>query len=158
MPYFSGSVDVSFDPKSLHLLAYKGAQTEIAFRYFHEPLKRSIQLAIAPALEQQFDVGGPGWEPLALNTVTRKNGNSKILVRTGKLKKAVGALARWEIGTNEAFFSGLPSFVSYGYYHEYGTRWMPSRPFLNVDEMVQFKVDEIFDIYVGERLMRIWGN
>ena len=98
-------------------------------RSFREPLKEAIQKVIIPSIRLNFDSGGrPAWVPLSAATLEiRKRfgiGGSKILVRTGALRRTLGTFQIWSVDTNQAILENLPASVSYGVIHQagYGTR------------------------------------
>jgi phage gpG-like protein len=87
---------------------------------------------------QQFDSGGPRgarWEPLTEQTVRRKAGAGKLMVRSGALRDSLtdenadGAIVRMmpdalELGTS------LP----YADYHQRGTEHLPARKLVDIGE------------------------
>jgi phage gpG-like protein len=134
-------------------------------RSYKEPLKRSVQQVIAPAIAQNFaseSGGGDSWEPLAESTIATRAylgfSEGPILQRTGRLAKAAQQLNIWHIDREQAFVDNLPSRVKdYGYVQQFGGvagrgSFIPARPFLVVDEDAVDDIVDVFQNWIGERL------
>jgi phage gpG-like protein len=88
-------------------------------RSFREPLKRAIQKVMIPSFQQNFDAEGrpERWADLSDVTLAirdREGYGSKILNRTGALRKVAGQLNIWTIGQETAVIRDLPDKVWYG--------------------------------------------
>lgn len=137
--------------------AFAGVALDI--RSFREPLKRSIQGVVGPAIQHQFDVGGdPPWAPLKDVTVAKKESlgyrrPNAPLIATGKLRRVAGQLNVWNITRDSAEAVNLKG-AEYGEWHMSGTRFMPSRPFLSISEDAQDEIQQVFSVWVAERFAR----
>jgi phage gpG-like protein len=88
---------------------------------FRTPLKRSLRQVIIPSIQMNFDKGGrPRWAPLADDTVKRKGGNARPLMRSGALRAGMGDISVWDIGRERAVLSDLPESIWYGKVHQNG--------------------------------------
>lgn len=148
-------VDVGFYP-TLEVFGASIFEFGLDIRSFKEPLKRSIQQVVAPSFQKNFEVGGrPTWEPLAESTIeykTSKGFELSPLIRTRNLQKIAGQLNIWTITQFEAFVSQLPGAL-YGRFHQWGTMFMPARPFMNIQEEDQENIDAVFEKWIQERLI-----
>jgi phage gpG-like protein len=128
-------------------------------RSYNEPLKRSVQQVMAPSFQKNFDVGGrPPWEPLSDVTLEQKQrygyGGEGILVRTGLLKKVVGQLNIWTIDRETAQLDEWGAArADYGVDLHEGTATIPARPFLVMQAEDIDGITQVFDTWIGERLI-----
>lgn len=94
-------------------------------------------IVVLKAATQRIDAGGPGWPENKTHT--------PLLHRTGRLLRSLTANgsgdnvmsvsgAEIEVGTN----------VEYARYLQEGTRHLPSRPYLFIDEQVASSVRDVF--------------
>lgn len=112
---------VTFGP-TLGIAAGRVAKLGLDIRSFREPLLRSIREVMVPSIRRNFDEGGrPAWEPLADDTVERRDGESEpILVRSGSLRRVASQINIWDITTTSAVIRDLPQAVWYGKVHQAG--------------------------------------
>jgi phage gpG-like protein len=79
---------------------------------------------MVPSIRRNFDEGGrPPWEPLSEFTLTRRakeGSGTKILNRTGTLRKVASQVNIWTITTTTARIDNLPSSAWYGKVHQAG--------------------------------------
>lgn len=134
-------------------------------RSYKEPLKRSVQKVIAPAIARNFDSEGSsdgGWAPLAEATIDQRMyygfDAGPTLDRTGTLKKAAQQLNIWHIDREEAYVDNLPDRVAaYGYIQQFGGTAgrgaiIPARPFIAISDDEVDQIVEVFQDWIGERL------
>lgn len=121
-----------FEP-SVAVTAKNFDKLEIDIRSFREPLKRSIQLVIAPSIGKNFMAGGrpTPWEALSESTIpVKENAGSKYpsnepLLRSGLLMKTMQQLNIWTITTVDAQIMTLPDKIWYGNLHQAGVGSAP---------------------------------
>jgi hypothetical protein len=111
-----------------------------------------------PAIEEQFERGGvPSWAALSSETVrTRQSqdtwpgegGNQPVLRRTGKLKRAALAKARWRITNQGAAYGFFPRTVYYARFAHDGRDGQPARPFVRADRRDAAKAAGILSLWV----------
>lgn len=128
-------------------------------RSYREPLRRSVKQVLSPSIRTNFEVGGrPTWEPLAQATQERKvmeNARSFMpLIRTGSLQRVAGQLNLWTITREAASIEQLPQRVWYGAVHQSGDEGsnIPARPWAVIQEEDMNEVEEIFFLWIEERL------
>lgn len=134
-------------------------------RSYKEPLKRSVQKVISPAIRDNFDSEGGavgGWTPLTDATVMQREyygfSAGPILDRTGTLKKAAQQLNIWHIDTEQATLDNMPSRVAaYAFIQQFGGiggrgAFIPARPFLAITEDEVDAIVGVFQDWLGERL------
>lgn len=109
------------------------------------PMKQGSLLMLNSINDNFLDSGRPSsWAPLAKSTLKqklRKGYSSRPLVRTGILKASIAPSVDsqgFKIGTS----------VSYAKYNQFGTRKMPSRPFVifqdqDIEDINKLVVDYI---------------
>jgi phage gpG-like protein len=169
----AGLIDVDIVPLPIILVGQFEALAA-SVRSYHEPLKRSIQQVVIPSIKKNFDVGGrPSWPVLAPATLVFRGElkstssldalsagfGSEILVRSGKLRRAAQALARWTITRDEAYAGGAwPGSVWYGPLQHTGFigghgAETPPRPFMMIQEEDMPKIEEVFVQWFKERLI-----
>ncbi|MBL7961460.1 phage virion morphogenesis protein [bacterium] len=95
---------------------------------------------------QKSIIGGSHkWAPLRKETIARKRkkyGKTSILQASGSLKGGVHArITKSELGI---------SSVKYGNYAQFGTKFMPERPWLTVQEADRRKITKIIKQYLSE--------
>lgn len=159
---FDTSTKIELDPSpALFALQMDILGREI--RSFREPLKRSIQLVLGPSFRQNFDVGGrPSWVPLAQSTIDKKQRIgakfvNEVLMETGKLRRVAGQLNAWKIEGGylaeeaKAYVDDLPG-AEYGAVHQFGNDHVPERAFLIIQDEDQSKIEEVFGLWLDERL------
>lgn len=139
---------------------FAGVALEI--QSFREPMKRSIQGVVGPAIRDQFDAGGdPKWAELRETTIANKENlgyrqPEAPLIATGKLRKVAGQLNVWNISRTSAEAVNLPG-AEYGQWHMTGTRAphnMPARPFLSISDDNMDEIQQVFAFWLGERFAR----
>jgi len=120
---------------------------------FRIPLEQSVKLVVQPSIQENFFVGGrPEWEPLADETIARRERDGtgeQILVESGRLVRAATSNARWRYTRDSASYLGnsFPPTSRYARFHDAGTEAMPARPF------ALFQDDDVPKI---ERVFRRW--
>lgn len=135
---------------------------DVNVKSLREPLKRTIQQVVAPALQENFDSSGHGtWEPLADVTLAmkgRKGQPSNPLIATGKLRRKAGQLNVWTINgpAGEATLDQL-SDVEYGYVHQFGSTTIPQREWAALTSADIEKVEEVFGRWLDERIVARMG-
>lgn len=86
---------------------------------FREPLLISIREVMVPSIRRNFDQGGrPAWEPLSSSTLKIRKyygiDSSKILVRSGALRRVASQINIWTVTATTAMILDLPQKVWYG--------------------------------------------
>jgi phage gpG-like protein len=141
---------------------------------FREPLTLSLNSVVQPAIVANFAAQGrPRWQPLAASTLisrnplrtTRKNSKArssgnKILDRTGRLKNIATQKNLWEIRDDQLTFRVVffTQKVTYGAFHQLGTRNMPARPFISITEPEENRIEDIFELWLQNRIRKYWGG
>lgn len=156
------SISISISP-SVASIDADFKELSAGIRSFREPLKRAIQGVVSPSFVRNFEVGGrPTWAPLSERRIAEKQALGyplDTLIATGKLKQVAGQLNIWTIeggyltGEAQAYVAGLPG-AEYGKYHTTGTRKMPARPFLLVQQDDADEIEITFMNYIAERLAK----
>jgi phage virion morphogenesis protein len=121
---------------------------------FKTPLRRS-GIYMERKTDQRFRSGGFGkWEKLKPSTIRRRRkGSSSILQDTGRLKQSVTSSP--DIYHLTKTYLRIGTTVKYAKYHQNGTRHMPARPFLLIDEEDERKIKEIFSRWVEELVAKL---
>jgi phage gpG-like protein len=119
-------ITMEMDPGPLIIVA-SFEKLGMDIRSFKEPLERSVKEVIAPSLQKNFDVMGrpDRWQELAEATYAIKSrlgfGNaSRILMRTGLLRRVAGQLNAWDIDGQEGIAKMALPRAEYGYIHQNG--------------------------------------
>ena len=111
---------------SIGIVAKDIERMGLALSSFKEPLERAITTVMIPSFQKNFEKSGrPKWPPLAPYTLEVKGlqgvaFGDKPLIRTGALRRAVGLLSIWSIGSTSATIRSLPEHVWYGAIHQSG--------------------------------------
>lgn len=119
-------VTVTITDKELQKLLKKLSDADLS-----EPMK-DIAAYMKASVLKNFEVGGrpEKWAPLSTKYLAwkkRQGYSSKPLILTGRLRQSINT----SVKKNEArVFTGM----KYGVYHQTGTRKMPARPFLVVQD------------------------
>jgi len=113
---------ISFDfSPSIGINARQVDKFGMDIRSFREPLRRSIQQVMIPSFHKNFQAEGrPAWAPLAASTVETRGSAHPILQRSGRLRRRITQLARWDITNTAASIKDLPGDISYGAFHQGG--------------------------------------
>lgn len=113
-------------------------------------IRKVIEEVVIPEIEQNFMSGGrPPWELLQDTTVTIKSRlgfGLEPLIATGNLLEEATSISNWDIADDEA--SLVLGSADYGYYHEFGTRNMPARPFMTISEDTLAQMEEVLNEWV----------
>mgnify|MGYP001617013891 CR=1 FL=1 len=106
------------------------------------------------SFDQQRQVGGRGWAPLARGTLRQKlrlGYSPKALIRTGALRQGWEIQVRGNTGTLRATATGKRG-VPYGVYQHEGTRTIPARPFTPTEAVVRAHARAAFQRLIKEAL------
>lgn len=129
---------------------------QYGIRSFREPLEKSVRTVIIPSIRNNFAAEGrPGWAPLAPATVLSRGASGPILNRTGRLLKVATQLNIWTYTRDSATITGIDSRVKYGKYHQAGTAKMPSRPFILLQDEDEEAIEQIFYVWLDQRIRRV---
>lgn len=140
---------------------------QYGIRSFREPLTRSVRTVIIPSIRSNFAAEGrPPWEPLALATVEdraklqslgkiKTGASGPILNRTGRLLKVATQFNIWSYTRESATITGLDSRVKYATYHQTGTRKMPARPFVIIQDEDEEAIEQIFYHWLDGRMRKV---
>lgn len=150
-------IDLDFYPPLPHVAAGMLGFAE-GIKTFHEPLNKSVREVMIPSINENFDAEGrPPWQALADGTVDQRGEAHPILQRTGKLRRAATALARWAITGEEAVYLGDSGPIAYGAIHQFGGGYIPSRPYVSMQPQDEDRIVDIFQEWLGERASRLGG-
>ncbi len=161
-------VDVTLSPAPV-IIVGQFVTLGANIRSYREPMTRAIKNVVIPSINKNFESGGrPAWTELAAGTIANRarDGFSPgpILVRTGKMRRAATAFARWQLTRDTAVMGAdFPSSAQYGPIHQIAdsedifggvgnTAFLPGRPFALIQEEDQPKIEEIFVVWIRERL------
>lgn len=128
---------------------------------FRTPLLESVHLVLAPSIKERFDTSDHGrWPARAPSTAAKNGGNSRPMIKTGRLRNAASAQTRWHVALDMATFKGLPGSVSYGYIHQTGShsRHIPRREWLKIEAPEVAAIAVIFEKFVADRVARFNGK
>lgn len=166
------SVDLKFRP-SIGIMARKLDTLGANLRNFKQPLKESVKDVVIPSIRRNFDAGGrPKWVPLAAQTIKRKKGDRRPLIRTGNLRRQMGYLKIWDIDNEKAMITDLPQSIWYGKVHQGGVgafegfydpvirqhvnlgddRAIPARPFVMLQKMDMIKINAVFNKWLAREI------
>lgn len=156
----SMDIVVDIDPP-LMLLVEKFTECSTGLRSLTKPLKEVIKTVVAPALQHNFAVEGPGWEKLSAVTIAKK-GHDMILMETGNLYKKAGQLNIWKIdggystGEASAYIDNLggpkPSGAEpYGFVQNagYPPHNLPQRQWAILDGTAVDEIEVAFSLWVN---------
>jgi phage gpG-like protein len=118
---------------------------------FQEPLEAAVREVGVPAVGRNFDMEGPGWDPLQGSTVMIRGSEHPILEVTGALREDATSPDAWMIDDDMAAMSQLS--LDYGYFHETGTSFMPARPFMDLDEGDVDSIVEVFEQWLDTKFI-----
>lgn len=125
-------------------------------RSFREPLTKSVREVVIPSIRRNFATEGrPSWAPLAPATVLSRGASGPILDRTGRLLKVATQFNIWSYTRDSATITGIDSRVKYATYHQGGTRKMPARPFVVLQDEDEEQIERIFYVWLDERMRRV---
>lgn len=163
------SMQIDFEP-SVGIMARKIDKLGADIRSFRVPLTQAVREVMIPSIQMNFMKSGrPRWQDLSEDTWKQKHG--KILIESGSLMQGMKSAGIWHIDREKALIPSLPQSIWYGKLHQtgYGSAEMfrdpvtgdttnvggagaPARPFVVVQEEDAAKIDEIFNLWVGERV------
>lgn len=174
------SLDLHFEP-SAGVIARKLDTLGMSLKDFRTPLRRSLQQVIIPSIQMNFHKHGrPKWVPLAESTVKRK-GSYVPLQRSGALKAAMNDISIWTIQRQMALLTDIPQSVWYGKVHQagygveeetftvvniatgqsethtmadVGAGGIPARPFVMIQPSDEPLIEQVFDIWLAERIAK----
>lgn len=124
-------------------------------RSFREPLTKSVREVIIPSIRRNFaSEGRPAWRPLAASTVLDRGASGPILNRTGRLLKVATQFNIWSYTRDSATITGIDGRVKYAKYHQGGTRKMPQRAFVLIQDEDEEEIEQIFYEFVDRRMRK----
>ena len=102
---------------------------------------------------EQRGPNGQGWAPIAFSTANRK-GHTSILVDTGRMFESLTTIdgtqdTIWQTGKTWLRFG---TSVPYAHWHQTGTRRMPARPHVGVDQTTADRVGTVLGEAVARRM------
>lgn len=157
---FSVEIEGNF-PRDAFILARDLDQLGFNIRSFKEPLTMAVRQVIIPSIKKNFDSGGrPEWQGLAVETIkTRVRQGYGIwppLTKSGQLKKRATAVGIWEIDRTLAVMN--EPRIKYAKYHQAGTNKMPQRAFAMIQDEDEDRVEDIFRIWLEERIQKYYAR
>lgn len=126
---------------------------------FREPLRFALEHILIPSVEANFAYQGrPKWTPLAISTI-RKRGwqNGPILYRSGTLYDAATSPESWTVTEEFVALTDISSRVSYAAFHQFGTKKMPARPYVEYQPQDVEDITSMFEAWVGGIIEETWG-
>ncbi|MET0466941.1 MAG: phage virion morphogenesis protein [Chitinophagaceae bacterium] len=124
-------------------------------RSMREPFNRAIREVIIPSIKKNFAVEGrPAWQGLEPSTVISRGSAHPILQRKRNLLRKATQINIWSVDKDSAAVTGLDTRVKYAKYHQGGTRNMPQRVFMILQDEDQDEIENIFQEWIVERSMR----
>lgn len=119
---------------------------------FTKPLK-TIRLLLISATKQNFaqgvDPDGDPWVPLK-NPSKRRGGSSALPLRdTGVLMASVTASGVGSIDEMTSRGITFGTAISYGIYHQEGTRHIPQRKFLGLNDDLLAKINKVLQRFIA---------
>lgn len=152
----SVTIDGDFSRDALILAGDLDALATYGIRSFREPLVKSVREVIIPSIRNNFAAEGrPAWAPLAPSTVLSRGASGPILNRSGRLLKVATQFNIWSYTRDSATITGIESRVKYAKYHQGGTRKMPARPFILLQDEDEEQIERIFYDWLDERIRRV---
>ena len=150
----AGLVNIDIRPLPI-ILVGEFAALGNSLRSFRRPLELAVKKVVIPSIDRNFVQGGrpQRWEALSPSTVKRRGGDrSRILQRSGKLRRSATAMARWTFTRESAYAGGAwPRTIFYGplqhtgFGDQFGSGpWTPSRPFMMIQNEDQAKIEAVF--------------
>jgi phage gpG-like protein len=136
-------------------------------RSFKVPLDRIVRQVMVPSIRTNFEVEGrPRWVPLAeytMNLKARKGRSepSRVLVDSGRLRTVATQIGIWKVDRDNAYIQTLKD-APYGFFHQTGFRsgfsgrQVPARPWALVQDEDVDKMEDIFEIWLDERIQQYW--
>jgi phage gpG-like protein len=169
------AVQFSFVP-SVGIVAAQIDKLGLDIRSFKVPLTRSVDKVMIPSIRANFEAEGrPPWEPLADYTIEVRGSSGPILNRSGRLKRMMGARARWTITSKSATIFDLPESIWYGKVHQGGASvsigkivsgsgagavieavniGIPQRQFVMFQPEDEENIEKVFGEWLDERIAR----
>lgn len=168
------SLDLHFEP-SAGIMAKKLNVLALGLKDFRTPLRRAIEQVIIPSIQMNFHKHGrPRWAPLRESTVKRKGGSTVPLQDTGTLREGMKSIDLWTIRRDIALLTDLPQSIWYGKVHQAGLGvvdlmfdevlgetvnlgddgGIPARPFVMIQPSDEILIEQVFDIWVEERIVK----
>jgi phage gpG-like protein len=163
-----GLISVAIKPLPVIIAGQFGALAK-GVRSYRVPLTKAIKEVVIPSIDQNFDWEGrpDQWEPLSGDTEVRRawygyGASGPILERSGKMRKAASAFARWVVTKDSAYAGGnWPGSAFYGpiQHSGFGTmtiqggRWLPARPFMMIQNDDVPKIEAVFALWLQERAL-----
>ena len=118
------------------------------FKDMSEPLRDAVTEVMIPSIRKNFEAEGrPKWAPTGPEASAQ---HAAILYRSGQLYDAATSLDIWTIDSNVAAVTSMPT--DYGQFHQFGTNFMPSRPFLVMQDEDAADIEWLFGEWVDERI------
>ena len=137
-----------------------------------EPFEEIRDEVMIPSIDKNFEVGGrPSWEPLSLATIGGGReafiastatggpaGGRQPLTKSGQMKKAATAKARFQIRRNEMTYGDWPEKRWFGPVHNLPDlsqkAQIPNRPFTKIQPEDKEAIKEIMMDWVEKRVRR----
>jgi phage virion morphogenesis protein len=166
----AGSISIEFSPPIEEIEADLAAIGR-DLSNMRTPLTQSVKQVVIPSIDANFAAGGrPAWEPLAPNTVERRNRQGtglSILQVSGRLRAAATQFSRWNVDTDSAQIANWPTdVITRAGVHQNGAEAtgvggasrIPARPFLMLQDDDQEKITEIFLTWMELRARGRWSR
>ena len=163
------AAEVEFNPSIF--LIQKGLREATSSRYIGTPLWKAINDVAIPSIKANFDNQGrpQQWKPLRVRTMIMRGRagygqDGPILKRTGTLKNAALAKARWSVDPvkGQALYGKFPARAWYANMHQggytgyYGSAFagaqpIPPRPFAVIQEQDLDEMVKIFKVWLSQK-------
>ena len=156
-------VETNFSPSIFAI--QRGIREALNLRYIGKPLWETIDQVFIPSIKKNFDKQGRPlkWRPLSPVTKQFRSkqgyGPGPILDRSGRLKRAAQAKARWSVDPTkgQAVYGNFPGNVWYAELQQAGyfPRNIAARPFAVIQEQDTIDMEQIFRQFISKKLDKL---
>ncbi len=156
-------VETNFSPSIFAI--QRGIREALDLKYIGKPLWETIDNVFIPSIKKNFNNQGRPQRWRALSPVTTEfrsrqgYGPGPILDRSGKLKRAAQAKARWSVDATkgQAVYGNFPGNVWYAELQQAGyfPRNIVARPFAVIQEQDTIDMESIFRNFISKKLDKL---
>lgn len=156
-------VELDFSPSIF--IMQQGIKEALDLKYIGKPLWETIDNVFIPSIKKNFNNQGRPQRWKALSPITlqfRKHygyGPGPILDRSGRLKRAAQAKARWSVDAakGQAVYGNFPGQTWYAEIQQAGyfPRNITARPFAVIQEQDTIDMENIFRNFISKKLDKL---